>query len=47
MTTLELIAVGLLAVWFVTEVLVPGALAIVEEIRKRRSTNPREREGER
>ena len=41
------LAVGLLAVWFVTEVLVPGALAIVEEIRNRRSTNPREREGER
>ena len=33
---LEWLAVGALAVWFVTEVLIPGALAIRDEIRRAR-----------
>ena len=42
------IAIAALALWFVTEVLVPGTCAIGEEICKsRKRTNPREREGER
>ena len=36
MTTIEIIAVGALAVWLVTEVAVPGLRAIAEEFRNRR-----------
>ena len=36
MTTIEIIAVCALAVWLVTEVVVPGVIAIADELRNRR-----------